>query len=572
MDSIVPASHTIEIAKNLKATLISKEAKVPHFNGKEEPVILETLIPRIKTFTTRPDTIQAVTCLVLAPEHELINLLQDKITNLEQVRKYQKQASAKTDIERSAEGEEKTGVKLQGVEVVNPYNNEKIPVYIADYVLAEYGTGAVMAVPAYDSRDAEFSKNLGIPFSNADLVSASEAVKKAKGKKTVKYKLRDWVFSRQRYWGEPIPVVNCNSCGYVPVPKKDLPVTLPKVKKYLPRDDGKSPLASITSWVNTTCPKCKGSAQRETDVMPNWAGSSWYFLRYTDPKNVKEFASEKSLKAFTPVDWYNGGMEHVTLHLLYSRFWNLFLFDQGLVPFKEPYKKRTKHGMILAEGGVKMSKSKENTISPDEITKEFGADSLRVYEMFMGPFDQAIAWEKRGILGPARFLEKVYKISQEKIVKKTSDSKELLKLIHKTIKKVSDDIESMSFNTAISSLMVLVNQMSEEKEVSEKTWKLFLLILAPFAPHITEELWLEKKSIHIQPWPTHDEALAKDETFELVIQVNSKLRGKVQVDKGISKQKAEELARSNEQAKKWLEGKEVKRVIFIKDRLINLIV
>ncbi|MDD5344292.1 MAG: leucine--tRNA ligase, partial [Smithella sp.] len=498
---------------------------------------------KIKVFTTRADTLFGATYVVLAPEHPLVTKFLGQVKNKKEVEEYIKKAKKKSEIERTADEKEKTGVELKGIKAINPANDEEVPVFIADYVLPDYGTGAIMAVPAHDERDFAFAKKYNLPIrqviTDADLLEgepkdfydgegilihsskqfdymgSEEARKKITefvgGKIVTKFKLRDWVFSRQRYWGEPIPLVNCEKCGLVPVPDKDLPIKLPEVKSYKPTDTGESPLASISKWVNTKCPKCGGKAKRETDTMPNWAGSSWYYLRYTDPKNNKIFADKKKLKYWTPIDWYNGGMEHTTLHLLYSRFWHKFLYDLKLVPTVEPYQKRTSHGMILGEGGVKMSKSLGNVVNPDDIVKTYGADTLRVYEMFMGPFEEAVAWSTESIIGSRRFIEKVWRIA-EKIAKqqlfhgshsnlnvvhepniayaeKSSASQSLKKLLHKTIKKVSEDIENMRFNTAISAMMILATEMEKVENINAEYYKKFLQILAPFAPHITEKIW-----------------------------------------------------------------------------------
>lgn len=531
----------------------------------------------VRVFTTRPDTIFGATYMVLAPEHALVQGWKSKITNWSEVEKYIASVKNKPEEERLAEGKEKTGVELKGVKAINPATKQEIPVWVADYVLSTYGTGAIMAVPQHDERDRAFAEKFKLPIVDKPLISIDEAIKITGGKKTVKYKLRDWVFSRQRYWGEPIPLIKCETDGWVAVPEKDLPVKLPKVEKYQPTDTGESPLSAIESFVNVKCPKCKKPAKRETDTMPNWAGSSWYFLRYLDPNNKKEFASKKALEYFMPVDWYNGGMEHTVLHLLYSRFWNMFLYDLGLVPTSEPYKKRTSHGMVLAADGSKMSKSLGNVINPDDIIAEFGADALRMYEMFMGPFNQAISWDPHGILGCTRFLEKVYRVGTEKIAKKGEDAV-LTKLLHKTIKKVGEDIESMSFNTAISAMMVFMNEATSRHSVPQNIWSTFLQILAPFAPHIAEELYslLPKKlqattSIHISEWPTYDPALIIEESFELIIQVNGKVRDKVSASMNISQADAEKLAMSREETKKWLTATP-KKVVFVPNRLINFIV
>ncbi|MCC7160223.1 leucine--tRNA ligase [Candidatus Nomurabacteria bacterium] len=521
----------------------------------------------IKVFTTRPDTIFGATYLVLAPEHEMVQKLKSQITNWsEEVEKYVKEVKNKTDIERTNEDKVKTGIELKGIKAINPANKEGIPVWVADYVLPHYGTGAIMAVPADDERDREFAEKFKLPI----IKDYKKAGFEDFGKRITKFKLRDWVFSRQRYWGEPIPVVFCDKCGTIPVPEKDLPVELPKVKNYQPTDSGESPLANISKWVNTKCPKCKGKAKRETDTMPNWAGSSWYYLRYVDTKNKKEFADKKNLKYWTPVDWYNGGNEHTTLHLLYSRFWHKFLFDLKLVPTGEPYKKRTSHGMILADDGTKFSKSKGNGVNPEDVVKNYGADSLRLYEMFMGPFDQAVSWNRDGMVGPRRFLERVWKISQ-KLSKNSSLS--VLKLLNKTIKKVGEDIDAMRFNTAISSMMVLVNEMDKE-EVGVKDYKKFLQILAPFAPHITEELWNmlgEKKTVHLSLWPKVDESLLEDKEIKIVVQINGKVRTEIMINVDESEEEIKKQVISNDIVLKFTNGGEVKKVIYVKNRLINIV-
>ncbi|MEK7612488.1 MAG: leucine--tRNA ligase [Patescibacteria group bacterium] len=606
-----------------------KEIKTQQINwigkseGAELKFALENGDESITVFTTRPDTIFGATYLVLAPEHNLVYKLALHIKNLPEVEAYQNFTRSISEQDRVAEGKEKTGVVLGGIFAINPATGNRIPVWIADYVMAHVGTGAIMAVPAHDERDFEFAKKFQLPivqviksetvvgecwtgegslidsggFTGMSSLEARRAVTKfLGGKLKTHYKLRDWVFSRQRYWGEPIPVIICASCGYVPVPEKNLPVVLPKVKNYKPREDGESPLASVASWVKVKCPKCKGPAERETDTMPNWAGSSWYFLRYADSKNKHAFADTKKLEAWMPVDWYNGGMEHVTLHLLYSRFWNLFLYDIGEVPTAEPYKKRTAHGLILAEGGAKMSKSKGNVVSPDGLIKEFGADALRVYEMFMGPFDQAIAWDPRGILGASRFLERVWNIGMTRIVSDSeSADKELTTLLHKTIKKVSEDIETMSFNTAISAMMIFINGCGSEKKIPVSLWSLFVRILAPFAPHVAEELYQKlttknsrqktrkisrsklvvvssKSSVHLAPWPSFNPKLITEETFELIIQVNGKFRGTVTLPRGVGESEAKEIALKDEKVLRALDGKQSKKVVFVPDRLINFII
>ena len=533
----------------------------------------------VKVFTTRPDTIFGATYLVLAPEHELVLKLKNEIKNWSEVEKYIQEVRNKTDIERTAEEKIKTGVELKGIKVINPANTQALPVWIADYVLPHYGTGAIMAVPADDERDREFAEK----FKLSIVKDYKKAGFEDFGKKITKFKLRDWVFSRQRYWGEPIPVVNCEKCGLVPVPEKDLPVKLPKVKNYQPTDSGESPLANITKWVNTKCPNCGGKAKRETDTMPNWAGSSWYYLRYTDPKNAKEFASKKNLKYWTPVDWYNGGNEHTTLHLLYSRFWHKFLYDLKLVPTSEPYKKRTSHGMILGEGGVKMSKSLGNVINPDEIVKTYGADTLRIYEMFMGPFDQSVAWSAESIIGSRRFLERVWNLQYK--VQKNKKYTEFE--IEKTIKKVSEDIEEMKFNTAISALMIFVNEIGKFESISQIAYEKFLQILAPFAPHIAEEIWQKlapqgrtlgslkvrpfPASIHLSAWPKWDENLTRDEEIKIAVQINGKVRAEIMIQADEDEEEIKKQVLANETVLKYMTGKNIQKIIYVKNRLMNIV-
>jgi len=567
---------------------------------------------QVKVFTTRVDTIFGCTYLVVAPEHEMIGNQKLEIKNYEEVRSYIEEAKKKSERDRQADVKDKTGVKLEGVVAINPANGKEIPIFVADYVLAGYGTGAIMAVPAHDSRDFEFAKKYKMPVievikgedKNSDIYEGegilinsdnfnelkSEQAREKIGQwlvdekvaeKKINFKLRDWVFSRQRYWGEPIPLIYCEKCGWVAVEEKDLPLELPDIKDYKPTDSGESPLSKAESWVNTKCPNCKGPSKRETDVMPNWAGSNWYFMRYCDPQNSEEFASKESLEYLMPVDWYNGGMEHTTLHLLYSRFVYKFLWDIGEVPKEigpEPYKKRTSHGMILAEGGVKMSKSKGNVINPDDVVKEYGADTLRLYEMFMGPFDQAIAWDTKSLGGSKKFLDKVWrlklKIKNEK-GKTTIKNEKIDKLLHKTIKKVSEDIEAMKFNTAISALMILLNEMEKEQEISKEFFEKFLLIISPFVPHIAEELWSNignKESIFLQGWPKYNDDLLKDEKVKLVVQVNGKARGVVEVDAEASEQEVLELVKTDLKLSKWLEKKNIKKVVFVKDKLINFVI
>jgi len=561
----------------------------------------------IEVFTTRIDTIFGVTALVLAPEHELIRQLAEKIENRNEVQNYIENAKKKSELERTDLEKEKTGVQLKGIFAINPLNNEKISIWVSDYVIATYGGGAVMFVPAHDKRDYEFAKKYKIEIreviSGGDIskdafvdygilvnsgqfngLKSEQAIKKITewleknkfGKKTINYHLHDWIFSRQHYWGEPIPIIHCEKCGIVPVLEKDLPVELPYVKKYKPTNTGESPLAVIKEWVSVKCPKCNGPAKRETDTMPNWAGSNWYFLRYCDSKNDKKLADMKKLKYWMPVDWYNGGMEHTNLHLLYSRFVYKFLYDIGAVPTVEPYNKRRSHGMVLAQDGRKMSKSFGNVINPDEVVKKYGADSLRLYEMFMGPYEEAINWSTEGLEGCWRFLKRIWVLfgNKDKIEKTTS--KDLIQKLNYTIKKINDDLENMKFNTAVASMMEFMNLWSEKDNVLvKKDAENFLKILAPFTPHICEEIWANlghKTSIFKESWPKYDEKLIKKETIELVIQINGKVRDKIEVSAEISKEEAEKLALASEKIKTWLKNQKPKVVIFVKGKLINIVI
>ena len=557
-------------------------------------------------YTTRPDTLFGCTYMVVAPEHHIIEKLANKITNLEEVKEYQHKASLKSDFERSEINKEKTGVELKGIKAINPLNQKEIPIWISDYVLGSYGTGAIMAVPAHDTRDFEFAKKFNLeiiqvvdgkcdiqkePYIDVETgtminsgflngLNVQQAIKKTIeylennkiGHAKVNYKLRDWVFSRQRYWGEPIPMVYCKDCGWVPLPEENLPLTLPEVEDFEPGENGESPLAKQTDWINTTCPHCGKTAKRETDTMPQWAGSSWYFLRYMDPHNDKALASKEALEYWSPVDWYNGGMEHTTLHLLYSRFWHKFLYDIGVVPTKEPYAKRTSHGMILGTNGEKMSKSKGNVINPDDIVKEFGADTFRVYEMFMGPFDQSASWSMDSIRGCAKFLDKVWNL-KDMLVEGETYSKETEKMMHKAIKKVSSDIEEMKFNTSVSTFMTMVNEFYKLKRINKAELKTFLTLLNPFAPHITEELNEQigyKEEIATYTWPQYDEAKTIDDKIELPIQVNGKLRATIQIDldepeETIKPQVHEAIANK-------LDGKTIVKEIYVKNKIYNVVV
>lgn len=551
----------------------------------------------IPVFTTRPDTIFGVTALIFSPEHLWVTLALDKnhvgvLKNADEVRKYVKQATEKTEIDRTNAANEKTGIKLEGVWAINPANNEKIPVFVADYVIASYGTGAIMAVPAGDERDLAFAKKYNVPVKNFEM--PADEIKKVTekiAKKTVKYKLRDWVFSRQRYWGEPIPMIHCEKCGTVPVPEKDLPVKLPEVKHYEPTGTGESPLAAMEKWVNVKCPKCGTKAKRETNTMPQWAGSSWYYLRYMDPKNKKTLVDPKLEKYWEPVDMYVGGAEHATRHLIYARFWHKFLYDIGVTTTLEPFKRYTYVGLILAADGRKMSKRFGNVVNPDEIVDIYGADTLRVYEMFMGPFTQSISWDTKSIIGSRRFIEKIWRISEKvegfnkssrmaiappsPILRGLSHpSAHLEILLHKTIKKVTEDIESFNFNTAISSMMMLSNELEKMEMVPREIFTTVLKLLAPFAPHVTDELWKglgNKKSIHISSWPTYDATKLSEKTVTIAIQINGKVRGEIVVDSNEQDEAVKERATNLEITKKWLEGRPIKKVVYIKNRLVNIV-
>lgn len=744
--------------KDLDKTDYLEKIKIQQRNwiGKSEGSEFEFKIKgsdiKVPVFTTRIDTIFGVTYIVLAPESGYVKELRNKISNFEEVKKYIDKVKEETDIERTAEGKEKTGVELKGIKAINPANGEEVSVWVADYVLASYGTGAVMAVPAHDDRDYAFAKKYNIEikevivperidkrnppvagkkskerknvqvvvrnpkdgkilylrsdkykwntfpmggveegedileaakrevleetgyknlkngvilggqvraeyfathkdenrvsytslvsfdladeervevsqeeknnheprwanlkdlnvtfmvhaemdiwldrigkkpgayvgdgvlvnsgkFNGSDSVKImTEITKFVGGKITVKYKLRDWVFSRQRYWGEPIPLVNCEKCGLVAIPEKDLPLKLPKVKNYKPTDTGESPLSSLPKWVNVKCPECKGPAKRETDTMPNWAGSSWYYLRYIDPKNNKKLADLKKLKYWLPVDWYNGGMEHVTLHLLYSRFWHKFLYDLGVVPIDEPYKKRTAHGMILGENGEKMSKSRGNVVNPDSIISTYGADTLRVYEMFMGPFDQDVAWNTNSIMGARRFIEKVWRIGDKVSSKNNVKDLATENVVHNTVKKVTEDIEEMSFNTAISSMMILANQFEKVESVGKKDYEMLLKLLAPFAPHVAEEIWEKlghKKTITLEKWPDYDKTKLVNSTIKIAVQVNGKVRDIFEAPVDISEEEAKNKAISTKGAQVWITGKEIKKVIYVKGKLVSIVV
>ena len=559
-------------------------------------------------YTTRCDTLFGATYVVMSPEHALIEKMSDIIENYDEVLEYKAAAAKKSEFERTEMAKDKTGVCLKGVYAINPANGEKLPVWISDYVLVTYGTGAIMAVPAHDSRDWDFAKKFDLPIievvaggknvqeeaytdvSEGEMInsgflnglSVKEAIptmiewleKNGLGKKKINYKLRDWVFSRQRYWGEPIPLVYCEKCGWVAIPESELPLTLPEIEHFEPGENGESPLAKAYDWINTTCPCCGGKATRETDTMPQWAGSSWYFLRYMDPHNNDALASKEALEYWSPVDWYNGGMEHTTLHLLYSRFWHKFLYDIGVVPTKEPYMKRTSHGMILGENNEKMSKSRGNVVNPDEVVDNFGADAFRTYEMFIGAFDQATPWSQQGLKGCYKFLERVWNI-QSMVTDEEGYSKELEKEIHKTIKKVGEDFERMKFNTAIAAMMSLVNEIYKNNSVTKGEYMTLITLLNPVAPHMTEELWEMyggKGFLSIQPWPEYDEEKTKDDEIEIVLQINGKIREKIGISPDLTRDEMCELALSNDKVKSLIEGKEVVKCIAVPGKLINIVV
>ena len=559
-------------------------------------------------YTTRADTLFGATYTVMSPEHPLIEKMKDSITNYDEVLAYKTEAAKKSEFERTELAKEKTGVKLEGIYAVNPANGAKLPVFISDYVLVTYGTGAIMAVPAHDSRDWDFAKKFNLPIIevvsggknvqeeaytdvykgnmvNSEFLNGlpvKEAIptmiewleKQGLGKRKVNFKLRDWVFSRQRYWGEPIPLVHCDKCGWVPIPESELPLELPEIETFEPGENGESPLAKAYDWIETTCPCCGGKAQRETDTMPQWAGSSWYFLRYMDPHNDEALASKEALEYWSPVDWYNGGMEHTTLHLLYSRFWHKFLYDIGVVPTKEPYMKRTSHGMILGENNEKMSKSRGNVVNPDEVVEEFGADAFRTYEMFIGAFDQSTPWSQQGLKGCYKFLERVWNL-QSIVNDEEGYSADLEKNMNKTIKKVGEDFERMKFNTAIATMMSLVNDFSKKGSVTKGEYKTLITLLNPVAPHMTEELWLtygNGELLSLQPWPKYDEGKTVDDEIEIVVQINGKIKDKLMIPAGLDKDGTQEAAMNTEKIKGLIEGKNVVKVIAVPGKLVNIVV
>ena len=593
----------------LEKIKIQQKNWIGRSEGAEVKFKIEGTNDSLLIYTTRPDTIFGATYMVIAPEHELIKKYESKITNIDEINDYKKKASLKSDFERAELNKEKTGVEVKGLKAINPLTGEQIPIWISDYVLITYGTGAIMAVPAHDARDFEFATKFNLPIKqvlapkdgkevilpytdtssgisiNSDFLDGletKEAIQKVIsymeendiGKKKVNYKLRDWVFSRQRYWGEPIPMVYCEHCGWQPIPENELPLKLPEVKDFEPGENGESPLAKLSDWINTTCPKCHGKAKRETDTMPQWAGSSWYFLRYMDPHNETALASSEALKYWSPVDWYNGGMEHTTLHLLYSRFWHKFLYDIGVVPTKEPYQKRTSHGMILGTNGEKMSKSKGNVINPDDIIDEFGADTFRVYEMFMGPFDQTAAWSMESIRGCNKFLDRVWNL-QDIMTSQNEISEKHDKLINKAIKKVTSDIEEMKFNTSVSTFMAMTNEFYKDKYITKKEFEIFLQLLNPFAPHLTEEINERignKEDLAYKAWPSFDEEKTSDDEISLPIQINGKLRANVQINKDEEEESVKQKVHQNEKIEALINDKEIVKEIYVKNRIYNIVI
>lgn len=603
--------YSEKLIDGLKDTEILDKVKTAQINwigksvGAHVDFNIKEIDEKITVFTTRCDTLFGATFMVISPEHPILSKYEDKINNISEVKEYQKEARSKSDIERTDMTKEKTGVKIDGLTAVNPINNKEIPIYISDYVLMGYGTGAIMAVPAHDTRDYEFAKKFGIEIipvlSGGDIekeaftgdgvhinsgfldgLNKEEALNKMYeyleenkiGSKFTNYKLQDWIFSRQRFWGEPIPMVHCEKCGWVPVDEKDLPVVLPNVESYEPTKDGESPLSLLDDFVNTTCPKCGGHAKRETDTMPNWAGSCWYFLRYMDAHNDKEFVSMDKMKYWGQVDLYDGGMEHATRHLLYARFWNIFLHEQGLVPYSEPFYKRIAHGMILASDGSKMSKSKGNVVNPTEMVEKYGADALRLYEMFIGDYSKDAAWNEDSLNGCAKFLDRVYNLG-ETIIDEDIIFKENEKIINKGIKKVSEDIENLKYNTAVSTLMTMLNEFNANKKITKKEYRIFLQLLNPFAPHITEEL-NEKYNLGEELSKSlledYDESKIIDETFTMVVQVNGKVRGKIEVNANTSDDEMKELAKSIENVKNYIDGKEIVKEVIVPKKLVSIVV
>ena len=603
-DKLIEGLDGVDYIERVK---VSQKNWIGRSTGAEVDFSVKGKEDKLRIYTTRCDTLFGVTYMVVSPEHPILDKYKDEIGNWSDIEAYREQAAKKSDFERSELAKDKTGVCIDGLTAINPVNGKEIPIYVSDYVLMSYGTGAIMAVPAHDDRDWEFAKKFGLPLIqvvakdgedvdineaaftdvatgvliNSDFLNGLE-VKDAKekmikfleekgiGQAKTNYKLRDWVFSRQRYWGEPIPIVHCDKCGYVPIDESQLPLLLPEVDSYMPTDNGESPLAAMTDWVNTTCPCCGGPAKRETDTMPQWAGSSWYFLRYTDPHNTEALASKEALKYWLPVDWYNGGMEHTTLHLLYSRFWHKFLYDQGVVPTPEPYQKRTSHGMILGENGEKMSKSRGNVVNPDDIVDVYGADTLRTYEMFIGAFDLAASWSEDGVKGCRRFLDRVWKL-QDSVTDEKGYSKDMETKMHQVIKKVSNDFENLKYNTAIAAMMALLNDFYKKGSVTADEFKTLLILLNPVAPHITEELWSVKNYggyVYQQTWPEFDETKTVESTVEIAVQINGKTKATLAIGKEDPKE--EVIAKAKEVIADKLTGNVIKE-IYVPGRIVNIV-
>ena len=603
-DKLIEGLNDVDYIERVK---VSQKNWIGRSTGAEVDFQIKDTEDKLRIYTTRCDTLFGVTYMVVSPEHPYLDKYKDQIKNWDEILAYREQASRKSDFERAELAKDKTGVAIDGLTAINPVNGKEVPIWVSDYVLMSYGTGAIMAVPAHDERDWEFAKKFNLPIiqvvaKNGEEVDVNEVaftdvatgvlinsdflngleVKDAKekmisfleekgiGQAKTNYKLRDWVFSRQRYWGEPIPIVHCDKCGYVPIDESELPLLLPEVESYMPTDNGESPLAAMTDWVNTTCPCCGGPAKRETDTMPQWAGSSWYFLRYTDPHNDKALASPEALKHWLPVDWYNGGMEHTTLHLLYSRFWHKFLYDQGVVPTPEPYQKRTSHGMILGENGEKMSKSRGNVVNPDDIVNEYGADTLRTYEMFIGAFDLAASWSEDGVKGCRRFLDRVWKL-QDLMTEEEGYSKDLETKMHQTIKKVSNDFENLKYNTAIAAMMAILNDFYKKGSITKGELKTLIILLNPVAPHITEEMWQAigcEGRVYQQTWPEYDEAKTVESSVEIAVQINGKVKGTLGIQKDDPKD--EVIAKAKEVIADKLTGNIVKE-IYVPGRLVNIV-
>ncbi len=601
-DRLIDDLEEVDFEERIKASQINW---IGRSHGCDVDFKIKDLDEKLTVYTTRPDTIFGVSYMVVSPEHPILDKYKERIKNFADIEAYQEEAKKKSDFERSELNKDKTGVMIDGISAINPLNDKEIPIWVSDYVLMTYGTGAIMAVPAHDSRDFEFAKKFDMPIIpvydtgedlpttdinkgeaiNSDFLnglSASDAKKKAieyveekgLGKAKTNFKLRDWVFSRQRYWGEPIPMIYCEEHGWVPVPEEELPVKLPDVPSYEPTATGESPLSEIEEFVNTTCPICGKPAKRETDTMPQWAGSSWYYLRYMDPNNKEAIASKEALGYYSPVDWYNGGMEHTTLHLLYSRFWHKFLYDIGVVPTKEPYKKRTSHGMILGSDHQKMSKSRGNVINPDDIIRDYGADTLRCYEMFMGDFSSMAIWSDEGVRGCRKYLERVFNLT-DLIVDGEEYSKELEVVINQTIKKVSEDYENLKFNTAIAQLMTLLNEMKSLGKITKKDFKTYITLLNPVAPHMTEELWemmAYEGELNQTTWPSYDEDKLSFDSFEMPVQINGKVRATVMMDKDASKEDVIKSAQEDNNIKSYIEGKEIRKIIYVPGKILNIVV